>query len=242
VAAADDSAQRHSAGQNEGRRIHRFYFHTDTPPEEIAEIINSFSPDDPIPAPMLGPRFRDALTYAAELHADQARKGTHIPYLGHLLGVCSLVIDSGGSEDQAIAALLHDSAEDRGGRARLADIEARFGTSVAAIVQACSDTFETPKPPWDERKTNYIERLRNEPSDVLLVSLADKVHNAAAILADLQTMGAALWDRFNGGREGTLWYYRSLADVFAERLGSNWLTRELERLVSAIETNPASGS
>jgi (p)ppGpp synthase/HD superfamily hydrolase len=190
---------------------------------------------DPLPNPVLGPRFSDALIYAAALHADQARKGTRTPYLGHLLGVCSLVIDSGGSEDQAIAALLHDAAEDRGGSTRLADIHARFGSTVATIVEACSDTLESPKPPWLDRKTRYIERLRSEPEGILLVSLADKVHNAGAILADLEAVGATLWSRFNGGREGTLWYYRSLADVFTQRLADSVLSAELDRLVSQIE-------
>jgi (p)ppGpp synthase/HD superfamily hydrolase len=189
----------------------------------------------PRPDPVLGPRFRDALTYAAALHADQARKGTRTPYLGHLLGVCSLVIDAGGNEDQAIAALLHDAAEDRGGSARLADIHARFGITVATIVEACSDTLESPKPPWLDRKTKYIEQLRTEPEGTLLVSLADKVHNATAILADLEAVGSTLWSRFNGGREGTIWYYRSLADVFTQRLADCVLSAELDRLVSEIE-------
>ncbi|MBA2632896.1 MAG: HD domain-containing protein [Chloroflexi bacterium] len=163
-------------------------------------------------------RFADALQYAYELHRRQGRKGSGIPYLGHLLGVCSLVLEAAGDEDQAIAGLLHDGPEDQGGLETLDEIRRRFGDRVADIVEACSDTFETPKPPWRERKEAYIERLREEPPDVLLVSLADKVFNAGAILNDLRTLGDDLWSRFKGGKDGTLWSYRELADVFAARL------------------------
>jgi hypothetical protein len=150
--------------------------------------------------------------------------------------VCSLVIDAGGTEDQAIAALLHDAPEDQGGLALLAEIEQRFGASVAEIVEACSDTFDDPKPPWRPRKEAYIARLEEESPYVLLVSLADKVHNARSILADLRTDGEALWDRFSGGRDGTLWYYRRLAEVLLRLLPENALAQELDRIVGQIMT------
>lgn len=190
---------------------------------------------DDTPSPIFGDRFREGLNYAVTVHASQARKGTHIPYLGHVLGVCSLVIDAGGSENQAIAALLHDAAEDQGGRARLADIKERFGAPVAAIVEACSDTFDDPKPDWRPRKQDYIDRLRTKSTDALLVSLADKVHNARSILADLSTDREALWDRFTGKRAGTLWYYRQLADVFSQRLPGDPLAEQLAQVVGQIE-------
>lgn len=164
------------------------------------------------------------------IHRDQVRKGSGIPYLAHLLSVCSRVISNEGIETQAIAALLHDAAEDQGGRPRLEDIEARFGPEVAAIVADCTDTFETPKPPWRPRKEAYIAALPHKPTASLLVSLADKVDNAEAILADYRVVGDDLWVRFTGGRDGTIWYYRSLSEVFAEALPGR-LADELARTV-----------
>jgi len=166
----------------------------------------------------LSARFDDALVYAARLHRDQIRKGSGIPYVSHLLAVCALVIEHGGSEDQAIAALLHDAAEDHGGEARLSDIRARYGAAVAAIVADCSDALTEPKPPWRPRKEAYLAALLSKPPASLLVSLADKTHNACAILADYRVLGDALWDRFTGGRDGTIWYYRSLSEVFDQAM------------------------
>ncbi len=163
-------------------------------------------------------RFRDALGLAAVLHADQVRKGSGIPYVAHLLTVAATVIEEGGSEDLVIAALLHDAAEDQGGPEILARIRSLYGESVAAVVEACSDTTETPKPPWRERKERYIAHLEAVPEGVLLVSLADKIHNARAILRDYRSVGEDLWERFRGGRDGTLWYYETLAGAF-ERTG-----------------------
>jgi (p)ppGpp synthase/HD superfamily hydrolase len=190
--------------------------------------------------PTLGPRFDEALIYATHLHSTQLRKGTSIPYVSHLLGVASLVIEAHGDEDQAIAALLHDSEEDQGGPVALAQVKHRFGERVARIVHGCSDTDQNPKPPWPERKADYLKRLQEEESDVLLVSLADKLHNARAILADLQTERDALWARFNGTKEQELSYYRSLADTFRSRLPGK-LADELSRTVIEIEhlANPA---
>jgi (p)ppGpp synthase/HD superfamily hydrolase len=168
----------------------------------------------------LGVEFQAALAYAVTAHAGQMRKGTEIPYVSHLLAVCALVLEAGGSEIQAIAALLHDAPEDCGGQPRLDDIRHRFGDKVGDIVEACSDSLvENPaeKAPWKERKRKYLEHLRDVDSDVLLVSAADKLHNARAILQDLTNHGPSVWDRFNAGRHDQLWYYRELANVFQSR-------------------------
>jgi (p)ppGpp synthase/HD superfamily hydrolase len=180
-----------------------------------------------------GPRFEEALLYAARVHAVQRRKGTAIPYVTHLLAVAAIVGENGGTEDEVIAALLHDAVEDQGGEARLADVRARFGVEVAAIVWGCTDAETKPKPPWRARKEAYIAHLADATTSVLLVSSADKLHNARAILADLRTQGAALWGRFNGGKEGTLWYYRALADAYARR-GGGAVAEELGRVVGEI--------
>jgi (p)ppGpp synthase/HD superfamily hydrolase len=179
-------------------------------------------------------RFDDALGYAARLHARQVRKGTDIPYISHLLGVCSIVLEYGGDEDQAIAALLHDGPEDQGGQAALDDIRTRFGAAVADIVAGCTDTLVMPKPPWQARKEAYIAHLADMPAPVRLVSAADKLYNAQAILRDYYRLGDGLWDRFTGGKAGTLWYYRELANVF-HALGPHSLAEELERVVTELE-------
>lgn len=184
---------------------------------------------------MLGERFNEALVYAATAHREQWRKGTDIPYVSHLLGVCSLVLEYGGDEDQAIAALLHDAVEDQGGAARLADIRSRFGDRVAEIVDACTDADTQPKPPWRERKECYIAGLAEHDPEVWLVSCADKLYNARAILRDYRQIGEALWARFRGGRKGTLWYYRALADEFG-RLSVGPIADALEEVVATLET------
>jgi (p)ppGpp synthase/HD superfamily hydrolase len=181
-----------------------------------------------------GPRFEEALLYAARVHAVQRRKGTAIPYVTHLLAVAAIVGENGGTEDEVIAALLHDAVEDQGGEARLADIRARFGVEVAAIVWGCTDAETIPKPPWRARKEAYIAHLAGATPSVLLVSSADKLHNARAILADLRAQGAATWGRFNGGKEGSLWYYRALAAAYARREGGP-VAEELARVVGEIE-------
>jgi (p)ppGpp synthase/HD superfamily hydrolase len=184
---------------------------------------------------LLGERFRSALVLACELHRDQVRKGPQpTPYVGHLLGVASIVIEDGGDEDEAIAALLHDAPEDQGGEATLDRIREEYGERVGAIVAACTDTLENPKPPWRERKERYIARLEEAPEEVLRVPLADKVHNARAILADYREVGEELWSRFRGTREESLWYYRTLADLFSRRRPGP-LADELRRTVDAIE-------
>ncbi len=183
---------------------------------------------------MLSERYDAALVFAHQLHRHQKRKGTEIPYISHLLSVSALVLEHGGTEDQAIAALLHDAVEDQGGDAIRQEIRNRFGEDVAAIVDACTDTDQTPKPPWRARKEAYLAHLRTTPDTARLVSLADKVHNARTILADYRAVGEALWSRFEGGREGTLWYYRCLVEIFAAGPCRS-LANELERTVAELE-------
>lgn len=185
-------------------------------------------------APALSSRFAEGLQLAFRLHRNQRRKGTSIPYISHLLAVVSLVMEAGGDEDQAIAALLHDAAEDQGGERILSEIEEQFGPRVASYVEACSDTLTNPKPPWRERKERYLARLAAEEGAARLISLADKLHNARSILADLRRSGAVAWGRFNGGKEGTLWYYRSLCAIFAAS-DSSGMAVELERVLADIE-------
>ena len=187
------------------------------------------------PDPLLDQRFVEALAYATKLHAQQVRKGTRVPYIAHLLGVASIVLAEGGDEDMAIAALLHDAVEDQGGKPTLREIERRFGARVARLVDACTDADTVPKPPWKDRKTRYIEAVRHEPADARLISAADKLHNARDILADYRQHGEEVWKRFRGGREGTLWYYRSLVDAF-RAAGGNRLVDELDRVVSELES------
>lgn len=184
--------------------------------------------------PKLTERFEDALVYAAQLHSRQTRKGTDVPYVSHLLAVTALVLQDGGDEDQAIAALLHDAVEDQGGRGTLAEIRQRYGDRVASIVESCTDAYELPKPPWQERKENYLAHLPEATPDARRVSLADKLHNARSILRDLRQEGPVVWSRFKGGREGTLWYYRSLVEIF-RATGSDYMVEELDRVVTAIE-------
>lgn len=184
--------------------------------------------------PRLTEKFHEALTYAAEKHHRQTRKGGDVPYIGHLLSVAGLVIEAGGTETQAIAALLHDTAEDQGGEETLAEIRERFGPDVGRVVAECSDTFEDPKPPWRERKTSYIEHLEDASNDTILVSLADKVDNARAILRDFRGSGSELWQRFSvTDPNDHLWYYRSLLDVY-QRKTDSWLVYELRRTLDAL--------
>lgn len=182
-------------------------------------------------------KFFDALSFAGELHADQRRKGTSVPYIAHLLSVTALVIEDCGSEDEAIAAALHDAVEDAGGATTLATITQRYGAAVASIVAACSDTDVIPKPPWRARKEAYLAHLREEATrrEVLRVSLADKLHNARAILSDYREIGDGLWSRFSTkSADDQLWYYRSLADVFLSRMPGR-LADELDRAVGELE-------
>ena len=175
-------------------------------------------------------RYNEALSYAETLHRSQFRKGTSIPYISHLMTVSALVLEHGGDEDQAIAGLLHDAVEDQGGETTLANIKTRFGGSVAAIVVDCTDSWEEPKPEWRPRKEAYIEGLFKKPQASLLVSLADKTHNAEAILNDYHEIGDDIWARFTGGKDGTHWYYQALRDRFAELIPG----RLQQRLATAV--------
>jgi (p)ppGpp synthase/HD superfamily hydrolase len=199
----------------------------------------------------LSDKFNDALVYAARLHREQPRKGKDIPYVGHLLGVASLVLESGGDEEMAIAALLHDAVEDQGGQPRLEEIRKLFGAKVARIVHGCTDSDEIDpdcKAPWCERKEKYIAHVEHKADpEVRLVSAADKVHNARAVLSDHYEIGDGVFDRFSGKKQGTLWYYRALVDAFraaeardhhpedAAAHGRQRLMDELSRVVDELE-------
>ena len=183
----------------------------------------------------LGPRFHRAFLFAAEKHAKQARKASTIPYIAHLIGVASLVLEAGGDEDLAIAALLHDVVEDCGGAPMLKEVRRRFGSRVAKIVDGCTDADTSPKPPWRERKEKYIARLKTESADTRLVSAADKLNNIRSILSDYRALGESVWSRFSGGREGTLWYYRTLRDEFL-RDRINRITRDFDLAVQELES------
>jgi (p)ppGpp synthase/HD superfamily hydrolase len=191
----------------------------------------------------LGPRFLRAFAFAAEKHAGQTRKASSIPYIAHLMGVASLVLEFGGDEDMAIAALLHDVVEDCGGAPMLKEVRRRFGARVATIVDGCTDSFTIPKPPWRERKEGYIRHLKNALPDTRLVSAADKLNNVRSILADYREVREAIWERFNGGREGTLWYYRTLLEEFRRKPNrqTNRLIREFEIGVRELEAAAETG-
>jgi (p)ppGpp synthase/HD superfamily hydrolase len=189
---------------------------------------------------ILSSRFEEGLTYAARLHASQLRKGGSIPYVAHLLGVASIALQHGANEDEAIAALLHDAIEDQGGAATREEIRRRFGDKVVEIVDGCTDADTFPKPPWKRRKEAYVAHIRNAPASVRLVSACDKLQNARAILADYRVLGDSLWRRFSGGKDGTLWYYRALVQVFREA-GTSPLVEELDRVVSEIERLVSAG-
>ena len=182
----------------------------------------------------LSGRFSEALLYAAAVHADQRRKVSGEPYLAHLLGAAAIVLEHGGNEDEAIAALLHDAIEDQGGAAVREEIRRRFGQEVLEIVEGCSDTDTRPKPPWRQRKEAHIARLRHASASIRLVSAADKLHNARALLREYRAGGESVWDHFRGGREGTLWYYRTVADALKQS-GASPLVEELDRVLGEIE-------
>src|ERR1700704_2082115 len=184
--------------------------------------------------PHLGPRLQRAFRYAAEKHAGQTRKQTAVPYLSHLMAVASLVLEAGGDEDIAIAALLHDVVEDCGGMPRLREIRKQFGPRVAKIVEGCTDAFIEAKPEWMERKKNYLREVKHADAETRLVSAADKLHNVRTILADYRRDGESVWKRFSGKREGTLWYYRALSDEY-QRRNPNRITPELEIAVGELE-------
>ncbi len=184
--------------------------------------------------PHLGSRLQRAFRYAAEKHAGQTRKQTAVPYLSHLMAVASLVLEAGGDEDMAIAALLHDVVEDCGGMPRLREIRKQFGPRVAKIVEGCTDSFGEPKAEWVERKKCYLREVKHADAETRLVSASDKLHNVRTILADYRHDGETIWIRFSGKKEGTLWYYRALSDEY-QRRNPNRNTRELEMAVAELE-------
>lgn len=191
------------------------------------------------PGTQLTPRYTEAVAYAMAVHAAQVRKETDIPYVAHLLGVSSLVLEAGGDEDQAIAGLLHDAVEDAGGMPRLADIRARFGEDVAEIVLACSDSTDPEwkaVTPYEERKRIYLERLATEPPRIVLVSIADKVHNARAIATDLEIHGRQTLDRFTGTGPQILRYYRTCAGIADQKGMPTNLTVPLRVALGVLES------
>jgi len=195
-----------------------------------ASVQDSAMPDK---SSQVGRRFVEAFDYAAALHSVQKRKGSDIPYISHLMAVCSMVLEQGGDEEQAIAALLHDAVEDQGGYPTLLEIRRRFGERVARMVEACTDADTKPKPPWRSRKEKYLRHLQSAEPEAIPIILADKIHNARSILRDYRLLGDAVWKRFKGGKEGTLWYYRALAATLAN-MDSSWAAPELSRIVSEL--------
>jgi (p)ppGpp synthase/HD superfamily hydrolase len=190
---------------------------------------------------MLTSRFEEALAYAARLHAGQVRTGTSIPYISHLLAVAAIVLEDGGDEDEAIAALLHDAVEDQGGPEMLEEISRRFGQRVARIVAGCTDAQARPKPPWRDRKEAHLRQLEHADPSVLRVVAADKLHNARSIAADYRRLGEGLWERFSGGREGTLWYLTSMAELLQRRQAgalAEALAREVRQLQQLVQASP----
>ena len=183
----------------------------------------------------LSPQFEKALIYATRIHGGKLRKKTRIPYIAHILGVTAIALEYGANETEAIAALLHDAVEDCGGAKRLRDIEHKFGKRVARIVEDCTDTDQTPKPPWLERKKAYVEHVRHASMPTKLVSTSDKLHNIRAILMDYRQEEEKLWSRFNGGKQGALWYYRALVNSLnGKRIQS--LVQELDRTLTELES------
>lgn len=202
------------------------------------------SVEQPRAAFSLSHRLAEALLFAMEKHGDQARKGTSIPYVTHLMAVAALVGESGGSEDEMLAGLLHDAVEDGGGAPVLDEIRQRFGDVVALIVDGCTDDDSgAEKAPWLDRKRAYLEHLAQAPLSVLRVACADKLHNAWAIARDLRDQGPSVFQRFRGDRDGTLWYYRSLARIFGALVldeleldpGFRGMIRELRETVASLE-------
>jgi len=178
-----------------------------------------------------GHRVVDAMTLMCELHADQVRKGSGEAYISHTMAVAAITAQYGGDEDQFIAALLHDAVEDQGGRPTLERIREAFGDRVAGLVLGCTDADEQPKPPWRGRKEAHLRKIAHAPPDLRLILAADKIHNARTIIQGLREAGPAVWDRFKGGREGTLWYY----DQMQQALGRDWEHSILLELADTIE-------
>ena len=199
----------------------------------------------PLESTLLTTQFQEGLALAMRAHARDVRKGTSIPYLAHLLGVCALILADGGDEDEAIAGLLHDTLEDHPDSVSRTQLQELFGGRVLRLVESCTDTPPDyrggPKSAWGERKRRYLEHLRHARPDELRVSLADKVDNARAILADYRAMGDALWTRFSVGQEHQLWYYGALVDAFRGANPPGRLLGQLEAHVAELRSLTASG-
>jgi (p)ppGpp synthase/HD superfamily hydrolase len=182
----------------------------------------------------LSRQFEKAVVYATRIHGGQLRKKTRIPYIAHILGVAAIAMEYGANETEAIAALLHDAVEDCGGAKRLRDIDQKFGKDVARIVEGCTDTDQKPKPPWLKRKKAYLAHVRHASMPTKLVSASDKLHNVRAILMEYRKEGERLWSRFNGGKQGALWYYRALVNALSGKRIQP-LVQELARTLTELE-------
>lgn len=189
--------------------------------------------------PILGDRFETALIMAHRLHRSQERKGFPVPYISHLMSVAALVLEEGGNEDEAIAALLHDAVEDQGGAGTRDLLRVTFGDRVCAIIEGCTESNIQPKPAWRERKERHLAQLVNAEPSVLRVTIADKLHNIRSLLADYDRLGDTIWSRFGGGKVGTIWYYRAMVDQLQSTLYSvspeSVSLRELAGLVDRLE-------
>lgn len=186
----------------------------------------------------LSSRFANALAFAFEVHREQTKKGTPVPYISHLLEVAGTVLTYGGDEDEAIAALLHDAVEDHSDAVSFALLAERFGARVAAIVESCSDTSVSPKPPWKSRKERYIAHLQSADESVVIVSAADKLSNARAVIKDFRQHGDKVWARFNAGKPDQLWYYHTVTAALTRRARGTRvqpLVEELDRAVRKLE-------
>ncbi len=185
-------------------------------------------------SPILGDRFETALLMAHRLHRSQERKCSTVPYISHLMSVAALVLEEGGNEDEAIAALLHDAIEDQGGAGTRELLRETFGDRVCAIIKGCTESEVQPKPAWRERKERHLAQLVNAPPSVLRVTIADKLHNIRSLLADYERMGDRIWSRFGGGKVGTIWYYRAMVDQLRSA-GNSVSLEELAILVDRLE-------
>lgn len=183
---------------------------------------------------ILTQRFEQALIYATRLHSQQTRKVTGVPYISHLLSVTALVLEAGGNEEEAIAALLHDAVEDQGGATTRAEIYDQFGEQIVAIVDDCTEFKSEIKPPWRERKLHYIEQLRVASPSARRVALADKLHNMRALLFDYRQQGEAIWSIFSTGKDGMLWFYHSFLTMYRE-VAPSPMVEELARVVAELE-------
>jgi (p)ppGpp synthase/HD superfamily hydrolase len=190
---------------------------------------------------LLTERFTDTLVYATQLHATQTRKGKSTPYIAHLLSVTALVLEDEGSENEAIAALLHDALEDQPGKTSPEKILQQFGQPVLDLILACTDTPEGyqggPKPPWKERKEKYLSHLRDSVSpEVLRLTMADKLHNLRDLVSDYRIQGEEVWSRFNAGKEEQLWFFRSLLDILNNKMPKSKMVSDFQQTFHELET------